>query len=922
GIRIIPQAKVTELQAKSITNNVIRALLKSFNAKNVNFGEAASYDAIYDTIMGADPSIKSVVLDDIVYTTRAYYFEDADTLKYVEINGIPKIDGVGYLYNNDIYSDSEHTTQLSPPPTNGKVYYDLYTNTCIKKANDTWSTSLRDSFKVEIFAKSVLNGNTQLLVKDEKFDYSLDQIKDSEIDDIVSITTNTTLTCNPTATLLDNEGVIVYVPSYQTVEEYSTYVKVLTNFDIQADTLTTIPSGKWVIIYWREENGNDAPYHYRKIDSTEEVVIQSTVDIGSGWSNDGPPVDGKTGIVTDPTTIQKIYLGKEPYNNTRTLSGSQSVSVEKKISVTLNNSDGMLYYFVLNNKKYSQVNDQVTEKYVLFNESSDSEQSYILQTGEYLFYTSSSMRELNILSAGTRIVREKTAGADSMDELSCNVTDISSLREKGATSIEDFWVTIPNTYSLTLQEMKYYGVSGEGSSIRVSGEYAFKEIDTSQGEPRFTATLFSFQNPSANSGDLTLISINASYVNTTTFTGGLWIESVYGEEAKYYHNDDGEWQETSFVPSDNYDVLRVSGEVSLSAENTIATIGDGSVVICEAKLNTGMVFSDGGTPEKYYESTMYNYGISFVINNTVTPVPAFLSITLYYEDGSTSVPGSTLNDRYIKSTLLYKSSPTSPMVLEDSRQSVTFTDASSSVPKTGNSSSPLYILSDYEYDLDGGIDVNVQRLTISGDVENMSVYVYTISPFTDGITMTSEGISIPYTSEDVGDEKSITFRIPEGDYIIPLINNTSVFSSVSVSIDGGEGPDTPVADITGNDDFSSAGTYFLKFHSTGASDVQLNFSVAGTISGTYTLTVGNPYKYEGPSNFDANTYTAILNKVIYLDSAKKFDYIYQVPVDDEIEDPLDGESFVNEKHCYNPYTICQIDTESFKDNVKVLNIKK
>ena len=82
------------------------------------------------------------------------------------------------------------------------------------------------------------------------------------------------------------------------------------------------------------------------------------------------------------------------------------------------------------------------------------------------------------------------------------------------------------------------------------------------------------------------------------------------------------------------------------------------------------------------------------------------------------------------------------------------------------------------------------------------------------------------------------------------------------------------------------------------------------------------YKYTKADELPTTTFNAVLDEVIYLDKEKVFNYLYQVPVDDEIKDPLDSESFVNEKHCYNPYTICQINTKSFDEGIKVLNIKK
>ena len=780
GVRIIPQTKVTELQAYSIKYNVCLALLKAFNARNVNFGEAASYENIYNTILEADPSIKSVVLDDIVYKTLAYYFSDDDTLNYVEINGIPTIDSIV----NQIPIDSDIDTTLKYCTVNGKVY---------KRGE----VDYKNTFKVEIFAKSVLNGNTQLLVRDEQFDYSLNQSYDNQLTGITSITTNTDLefpsseTSTDTVTLKENEGVVVYTPSYFTKEEYSNYVKVLTNRTFVGDDTVTLTGDDFVIVYWRESD-SDVSYQYRCLSAGDTVKVNT--EIVEGQIVGTKPYYATSASGTAPTTetnaIKNNGQSTDPnhpydYANLITFSGQKILSVLGAVSVSFDSTDNKKFYWVLNNKTTKNINgDAVGKQYYVLFEAGDTD-PYILQTGEYLFYTNSSMSELNILYPGTLITRDVYTS-----EFSCEVTDIGSLSTEGATSISDFWFTLPSGVNLSLKEMQYYGISGVGNKVK-----------------------------------------------------------------------------------------------------TNATI---------------------------------------TLDNSVKLLTSGTTVSFMTEDGTEQqIEGQSHGDWWAKSVLLYRSSPTTPMVLNDSRQSVAF-NAPSVSPTTieGSDSSPKYILSDYEYDLDGGVNIDVQRLTVGGTIEQMSAYVYHKDSSNIGniASQTSGGWEIQIDRADGATPTipSFKLKVPSGNYIIPLINNSNAFSSLKIS-DG----TNYLADLYGttDNDYKDSGTYFLKF-ATPTPNAEITMTINASFddsitSGVYTITIGELYRYDKPSEVESNTtFNAILDEVMYLDNKKVFDYLYQVPTDDEIRNPLDAESFVDENHFYNPYTICQINTESFDDGIKVLNIKK
>lgn len=85
--KIIPQYSLTSVQVEDVRSNVIKSLYNNLNSRKVEFGDEISYDLIYNIILNSDERIKSIMLDDIEYTTYAVYFDSNNySFKEIEIN--------------------------------------------------------------------------------------------------------------------------------------------------------------------------------------------------------------------------------------------------------------------------------------------------------------------------------------------------------------------------------------------------------------------------------------------------------------------------------------------------------------------------------------------------------------------------------------------------------------------------------------------------------------------------------------------------------------------------------------------------------------------------------------------------------------------------------------------------------------------
>lgn len=770
SIRIIPQAYVSKLQADGIKKAVINALIQQFNAQEIRFGEPASYDDIYNAVLEADPSIKSVVLDDIKYSTLGCYFDNNNKLQYCDLNEIPVISGIKGV-------DIPSANNLYFDPDDGKVK--KYTGTA-------WEDDLEATFKVDILTKSVLNGNTQLLIKDSSFDHTVGQVYEYSSDNVGHVTTSTTLSFDTSGTsvpLLQNETVGVYVPSYDSTEEYSYYIQVDTSFALPANTIITIPANQYVCLFWKA-NDSDTQYQYRMLKNGSVIKVSSALPAVTSHIYD-PNWDEGRGVVTDPE--KNVALAKAN-NGLCNLSSNITLSVLNRVKTTLLENSrqlGYLCYWVLNKQVHETDNGSVKSVYQLFAENED---SYILQSGEYFFCTDSAKQSLAIFYPGTRIVRY---GTDHLTTaFTCDVADISSLYSEGAESISDLWVAIPSQFvNFEVQEMEFFSVGGDEASVTITG---------------------------------------------------------------------------------------------LSETLTV---------------------------------------------NGVTTLPVNASVTLNSGTNTVDVPNTTADiQRYIRSALDFVASPSYPMKLSNERQSVTF------YPLSGGSqgfdgASPKFILTDTDCSLDGGADIDVRRVSASGELVPLSVYVYSSVTIPTGVTQTADGYTVSFTNAG---EQSVTLagvKFESGkSYVIPVTVNSVLFSALSVSIGG-----TALTDFYGggfiNPDtgYSELKKYFLKY-TAGSSAVNVVFSATPTSAGTHTITVGNivPYKFPSIMADGGNKLPdAVVADIVRLDNAKKeFDWMYQVPTEDEIPNPLDPDSFVNEAHPFNKFTICEIDTSCFDNDIKVLNIRK
>jgi len=164
--KITTTAKVTDAEWKSIKEDIIKAIYKTFNMRQLDFSEEIPYDDILNTIKGANPNIKNVVLDDPdLYT--------AVVVKELDLNPGMKssaVKNVEYLFVPD-NADEEIKAKYTPAEKN-----------YIKSEGLTEADYLEEKklkakqFYNKLTLRNILAGRIEFLKYDTNFAQKVDEV--------------------------------------------------------------------------------------------------------------------------------------------------------------------------------------------------------------------------------------------------------------------------------------------------------------------------------------------------------------------------------------------------------------------------------------------------------------------------------------------------------------------------------------------------------------------------------------------------------------------------------------------------------------------------------------------------------------------------------------------------------------------------
>ena len=875
-VKIIPQYTISEQQQREIENNVRLALYDKFNSKSIEFGEEITYDEVYEAIMNSDSRIKAIVLDELDYKTYAVIYDPTD-----ENNKFKEI--------------------------------------LVSEVDPDYS-ELSNKYRLDIYTKSVLNGNTQLLKEVTDFQYGLNQeyinLVPGEtgnvpvLENIESITTETVIpvTFNEQNQfeyeIRDNEKIVFYAPNLIDDVQYGNYIKYEYAYNGQ-DMTYYIPSntdyklnvGEKICLYYKTTDNDEDFYNYTTLETGTIIKTSFNMFKTVNTINDmiGKDLSG-SGVVTQALQNKIVDMDTD-------LGANRTISVRKFNTKELNNSVNKCYW-ILNTKE----TDAYGDYYELFRAD---QREYILKSGEYFIYTNDTATALEILGQGTKLTL--TGAYNRPWKVYAIDNSVKNIASSGISAFSDSdWFTFKgDTSQVVAQEMQFLTLIG-GDSIRIYNENGEPFIiNNTPADIDLNNYYIEYNAPSSSSsGSLPKLDVGSASWNVIS---NLGIRLSNNEPqviqagqtfTMYQKSDDGSIVSPVTISGDDGDkyimsdsiVYKDGGEkvsvefVDLEGNTTyLSTYAYAESTVTGTKI---VMNKDGGCSMTFNNDipTVYTEGMKFELSGNNVDIPY----------GGTE---ETLSSDNSKLMMFWKDSQYYYWCTYR-KGSIVVNNMSADIP---NTSTP----------------------TVSGIADTGKTAVGTaLYNIIDSLSSIPSGKTIECTSS--GFDNSIDFRLPEGKYIFKLRNNSSTLNKLTLSLSTWE--ETP-ADLYPVDDLYSL-TKLTDFKDTKTAYLYVEIPDAP----------GNDYTKLHTLVFDINKEPSIYNESISIEKIYRYDdsdvsfesvlkhivgygddagldptgyynYTYQVDDSVRIDDPLNADSFNDVNHIYNPFTICQIGVI----DVKVIN---
>ena len=425
--------KVTAEQAEDIEKNIMTALYKRFNAREIDFGQAINYDTIIKTIQEADTRINSVILNEPEYDVR-------------------------YMVNSDFLGTYDKSMPLIGKSTDGINDYSLL---------------------VELLAKMVVGGHVQLYKFNTDVEFDFGQTDITAYENISSVTTVNAVDvtallpaegATKTEETADGGGYIVqknqniqlFAPNLYAKTAYTAYV----NYYFKGDGWTKAylgGDGEEVAIqqnkYYVTDTNRQLYIQYTDENSTAQYRIYGDTSARNGRAifRYKDSNDSENALAVNPEVRIKKVVNSEDVEM-GTLVSTEQIEIMEFNEVTLDDPTISCLWFTNTQEK---TKDSI--KYTLF---SAGETQKILQENEYFMYTNKDKDELVIVGSGTLLVR---GSANSHNALVMeNNLAVEDVIENGQTAISDIdWYKLSSANQLTLVELQIVTL-GEGAALRIS----------------------------------------------------------------------------------------------------------------------------------------------------------------------------------------------------------------------------------------------------------------------------------------------------------------------------------------------------------------------------------------------------------------------------------------------------------------------
>lgn len=749
-------------------------------------------------------------------------------------------------------------------------------------------------FSTDIYAKSVLNGKTNLFSKNGYINYNIDTYTENLIDNIEKIEPNVDIrfefdeSTSSTYVVRENESLQFYYPNLIEANNYSNYVKYeyYITSDVPANTDYQLKPGEYIAFYYKNNTVDSLELYIYHIYGNNSIInsnfaLSAQSDTNTVAFTYGL-LDYKDGYPIDSSTENNGAMSEECStavgNIDDSLSGTKKI-VNKKINRLIfdPNETQYLFYWITNNKQ--------NNRYYLFDNDTDTEK--ILEVGEYFFYSNKERTAYEILGAGTSIVRNLT---DVSNNLFCVAIDDLTNLMNGNQDMSSLFSNI--SYTLTATE-NVYQILNRGCTVKL------EKTNNDVKSILFNKNGYSVYSDNPVIEDTTLDDFNISYKLPQS---NEWVNIVPLELSDDIHMNGRTRLNLSVGPNkeqyllSNQSIICYHRKEDRSISETLAEADHLSINIPIALDSNGKILGGkiifrktGGTTEEELTGDSYTAtyetsgsiitGIDIIFNSD----PLSGDMTIFYNQTIFKISGEDrglLNPEQQESI----SNPYCyPVCLQTS----------------------FLIMSNLK-------TINTEILDSYGNYNYLSIFNYKRLldyPLSGQKQISYSKLSTIYVSSSNSTVSTvdILLSLPEGDYIFELNHSIDNLTNFTCSY-GTTIPYTTLSTMSGkSSDFKTPGTYYIKLHIDYNEKSKLHFTLTG-VSRDSSFKFGNCFRYIPKIDLSGDRFNQIFNRLVELDRQDLYKYIYEVPESVLINNPLNPKSFLNSNHIYNEFTICEMNT--------------
>lgn len=927
--RIIPKQRLTDVEKKNLSTNVVNALYPVINSRMIEFGEPANYELIYDTIMNADARIQALSLEDFEYETYAVYVDDNHIPHEIRIDGA----AVSYKITKDkspksdkIYYIQDMSGQFIPQPMLQKfldhvLYYE-----------PDEDTELRSRFQEEIYTKSIAAGITPLCTSENEFTYALHQEGTKRTSGITHFTSETfiPLSCSTEDTtttgdgttdsndksyvtykskaLSSNENVVFYAPIYEPITvngakaEFSSYVKIVHNIRqpnyqrpsynyennelptteriaIKKDETCCLQPGEYAVFFWKEVDSEDQPYHFIKISGDRENSYKEASAI---HASSNVPIQTHPSNTMLPKLPDDVFRSLPVYGTTTT----------SNVIISGSTIDG--------------TKDPITGNYI--------EHPMDISLHDYV----ASLQ-------GNQFVLSGTTSLTAMKE---SIIHCPKAGDSTSTAYVSWSVNNESNTIFTNHEN-----SESGSYVLKSGEY-FRVADTgfSTYNEFGAGTIISYYSiqkrpplTSVKRMDLQELQSNPTAFLDASTRSEYWVkltasenESITITPTEYYQLGKG-----TVINLVRNPVRSKNSELELPS--TISIGNSRYIASGDHTIESG-VFAH--TPKELLDMELYNIQLDL-------GVVSLEEFDISYTDSNHQTHelpprgGASCWNAY--SMLNIDVSPTIPQHIDANQYVKLQSDQrDSSIEEVDVVNPGNYLMIAPAVNKTGGINVEVKYVDIlKDDLQPVNTYVYSIDNNLFG-NSTDWSYCDSQTTLHIksGDEfeYKVPVTLPSGFYIFQ-IENSSTMKSLQYSLESSEHNSSEVVQcLFGN--CANSGTHYIWLILEGkdgeidgitASNASLVLKGQGSYvdgeSATYDITFKKCFRFIPTMSQSIAAWIYTADKVRCLAEGVNFDPTYIIPSSELIEWPLNAKSFFNLNHIFNKCTISQWNLSDNAQNI-------